>query len=228
MSWLARLEITQHAALAEKIRDTYDWHQRLWECFPDEPASRRDFLTRIDPLEGMFQVWMLARKKPVCPRWCPEDTFGVKQIAPSFLSHRYFAFDLKANPVKSVVLRGPNGETMFGANGKRRHGKRVSLVAPEELRAWLIRKGTARCRDTETGQDIPGGFRIVDERPLDISPMMENHFRRKGQGGYHGGVQFRGVLEVTDRQHFTQTYYSGLGGAKSFGFGLFLLAPMNP
>jgi CRISPR system Cascade subunit CasE len=57
--------------------------------------------------------------------------------------------------------------------------------------------------------------------------MVESHFRKKNQAGYHGGVQFRGILEVTDQDHFTETYYYGIGSAKAFGFGLLLLAPIE-
>jgi CRISPR system Cascade subunit CasE len=227
MSWLARLEVEAESARAAGISDGYAWHQRLWECYPDAPEAKRDFLTRIDQLEGAFRLWILARRKPSRPPWCPPDVFALKEIAASFLSHRYYAFDLRANPVKTMVQRGPNGETLLRANGKRKNGKRVPLVKPEELRAWLIHKGRVRCRDHDTGLDVPGGFRIVEEKPLEISPMMENHFRRKGQSCYHGGVQFRGILEVTDPERFSETYHSGIGSAKSFGFGLLLLVPIN-
>ena len=73
----------------------------------------------------------------------------------------------------------------------------------------------------------------MEEWPLEIRPMIESFFRKKDKvkGGhhkaYHGGVQFRGTLEVTDPKRFTETYYSGVGPAKGFGFGLFLLAPLN-
>ena len=103
----------------------------------------------------------------------------------------------------------------------------MPLVKPDELRAWLVRKAEVRSRDTETGLYVPGGFRIVEEKLLEISPMVESHFRKKGQAGYHGGVQFRGVLEVTDREKFIESYQSGIGSAKGFGFGLLLLAPVN-
>ena len=228
MSWLAHMEIDAEIARTEKIWDSYAWHKRLWEgCFPDAPNAKRDFLTRIDQLEGAYRIWILAKRKPVRATWCPDEGFSIKEIAPSFLSHRYYAFDLRANPVKTIVQRGPNGETLLRANGKRMNGKRVPVVKPKELRVWLERKGRARCRDQDTGLDVPGGFRIVDEKPLEISPMVENHFRKKGQSGYHGGVQFRGTLEVTDPKEFVETYHSGIGSAKSFSFGLLLLAPIN-
>ena len=227
MNWLVRMDIDAKTAHSESAWDSYGWHQKLWECFPDAPDAKRDFLTRIDPLEGAFRLWILASRKPERPQWCAADSFALKEIAASFLSHRYYAFDLRANPVKTIVQRGSNGETLYKANGKRKPGKRVPLVKPDDLRQWLIQKGKARCRDRGTGLDVPGGFRIVEERPLEISPMVESHFRKKGQAGYHGGVQFRGTLEVTDRERFIETYQSGIGSAKSFGFGLLLLAPIN-
>jgi CRISPR system Cascade subunit CasE len=227
MSYLARLDVDAETAYAEGVLDSYAWHRRLWEgCFPDKPDAKRDFLTRIDHLENSFRLWMLVRTKPERPAWCSTQGFALKEIVSSFLTHRYYAFDLRANPVKTIVQRGPNGETLLGANGKRKQGKRIPLVKQEELRAWLIRKGQVRCRDKDTGMDLPGGFRIVEDRPLEISPMIESHFRKKEQSGYHGGVQFRGTLEVTDRERFVDTYQSGIGSAKGFGFGLLLLAPI--
>lgn len=227
MSWLARIEIDAKTARVEGLLDNYAWHKRLWECFPDAQDSKRGFLTRIDQLEGGFQAWVLSWEKPISPPWCIPGDFALKEIAPSFLSHRYYAFDLRANPVKTTVQRGSNGETLFRANGKRKQGKRVPLVKPDELLAWLMRKGEVRCRDNATGLDVPGGFRILEEKPLEISPMVESYFSKKGQRGYHGGVQFRGTLEVTDATKFIETYHSGVGSAKGFGFGLLLLAPVK-
>lgn len=229
MSWLARFDVDAETARIEGITNSYTWHKKLWECYPGEPAARRDFLTRIDQLEGIFRVWILSKKEPVRPKWCPPDCFALKKIASSFLTHKYYGFDLRTNPIKTIVQRGPNCETLFQPNGKRKHGKRIPLVRREELRSWIIHKGEVRCRDKNTGEDVPGGFRIVEDsrHPLEITPMMESHFRKKGQAAYHGGVKFRGILEVTDQNHFIETYYAGIGSAKAFGFGLLLLAPIE-
>ncbi|MBA3028752.1 MAG: type I-E CRISPR-associated protein Cas6/Cse3/CasE [Desulfobacteraceae bacterium] len=148
MSWLCRLSIDTEIIHNEKIWDNYAWHQRIWQdCFPYEPDAKRDFLTRIDPLENSCRVWILAQRSPVRPSWCPQGGFEIKEISPSFLSHRYYAFDLKANPVRTKVQRGPNGETLYKPNGKRKTGKRVPLIKEDELKAWLIGKGEKRCHD---------------------------------------------------------------------------------
>lgn len=228
MNWLARLDVDAGTAHVAGIVDSYAWHKRIWEgCFPGAPDAGRDFLMRIDHIEGDFRLWVLAKRKPTLPKWCSPENFAIKEISPSFLTHRYYAFDLRANPVKAIVQRGPDGETLKRSNGKRKSGKRIPLVNREELHAWLVRKGEIRCRDRKTGLDVPGGFRIVEDKSLEISPMVESHFRKRGHSGYHGCVQFRGILEVTDRERFIETYQSGIGSAKSFGFGLLLLAPIN-
>jgi CRISPR system Cascade subunit CasE len=229
MSWLTKFEIDERTARLQGIRDNYGWHKRLWDCFPGKPNKERDFLTRIDDLEGRFRLWLLSSDKPERPGWCRPGDYAISEIAPSFLCHKRYAFDVRVNPVKTVVQKGPNGETPLHANGKRKHGKRVPLVRHEDLHEWIRRKGRIRCRDKDTGVDIPGGFTIVEEenRPLEITPMIENHFRKKEHMGYHGGVQFRGILEVTDQERFIETYYAGIGGAKAFGFGLLLLAPVK-
>ncbi|MFC1596567.1 type I-E CRISPR-associated protein Cas6/Cse3/CasE [Planctomycetota bacterium] len=208
MSWLARIDIDAQTAFADSVPDSYGWHQRLWSCFRGQPDRKRDFLTRIDTLEGAYRLWLLSPCRPACPEWCPPECFAAKEIAESFLSHRHYVFNLRANAVKCLVQRNEQGE-------RKSRGKRVALVKPDELRAWIERKGEL------------GGFRIVADRPLDIGPMVKCHFRKKEQAACHGGVEFRGVLEVTDHEKFKGTYYNGIGRAKGFGFGLLLLAPVN-
>ena len=233
MSWLVKMEISSQIALRLKILDSYDWHQKLWECYPGMPDKNRGFLTRLDALEGAFRIWMLTVELPACPDWCQPAAFQIKEIASTFFSHRYYVFDLMANPVKTLVVRGSNGETLYGKNGKRHHGKRVPIVNNEDLADWVKRKGMVRSKDQQTGSNIPGGFRIVEERPLEIRRMTENYFTKTDKNAgithraFHGSVQFRGTLEVTDHIHFQETFHKGIGSAKGFGQGLMLLSPVK-
>lgn len=218
MNWLTRMEIDADLRRTHKILNSYDWHKRLWECFPGSPDASRDFLTRIDSQERQTVLWLASVREPICPAWCPPDCFAQKKIAPSFFLHKRYAFDLVANPTKKLNVKGSDGTYL-------RQGKRVSLSSEPDLRAWIERKGKERCRGLN-GELVGGGFRINEAHPLEISPVVEQHFRKPGHVGLHGGVRFRGVLEVTNMPDFVATYRSGLGSAKSFGFGLFLLAPL--
>lgn len=215
MSWLVRIGLDAEVAQRAGLLDSYDWHQRLWECFPDSPTQERDFLTRIDLQEGAVRAMMLAEREPTCPAWCPSDNFRVRKVASSFLSHSHYAFDLRVNPTKSLVQREADGSPKRKANGKRASGKRVPLVAKDELRAWIDRKSSE------------SGFRISEAKPLEIGPAVDFWFRKKGMSGVHGGVQFRGILEVTDYAQFAKAWKSGIGSAKAFGFGLLLLHPVQ-
>jgi len=232
MSWLVKMEIDSEVARREEIRDSYDWHKKLWACFPTDSSANRDFLTRVDQLEGAFRLWVMGNRKPERPSWCSGDEFALKEIAPSFFSHRFYAFDLMANPIKVVLQQDEGGHPIMTANGGRKKRKRVPIVKQSELRDWLVRKGDARCK-LRSGEDVPGGFRILEGKPLEITPMVESYFRKKDKktgkthAAYHGGVQFRGTLEVTNQERFIETYQAGIGSAKSFGFGLFLLAPVK-
>lgn len=237
MNWLARLTISNRLAMQQHVYDSYAWHQKLWECLPDYPDKKRTeigFLTRIDELEGRFQCWVLSEAKPSRPTWCPEACFALKEISASFLEHRFYRFDIVVNPVQTKVVRAESGETLYRydaygnlllrPNGKpkRKHGKKVPIVGHDALCAWIEKKGNE------------GGFRVCTVQPLAVLSHQAKSFSKKGRDGapgqvaYHAGVQFRGVLEVVDRAAFAKTYRSGIGSAKGFGFGLFLLAPFQP
>ena len=44
-----------------RIRDSYDWHQHLWQAFPGRDGEARDFLVRIDEKEETYRVLILSR-----------------------------------------------------------------------------------------------------------------------------------------------------------------------
>lgn len=206
MNWLTRIQISAKAAYEAKIVDSYAWHKKLWECFPDMPDAKRDFLTRVDVMEGSYQAWILSKKEPVRPAWCPPEGFAVKQISPEFLNNKKFAFDIHVNPVKSEPRRSETGELL--------RGKRKTITSYDELQNWLVSKGKI------------GGFK-VNPGKLEIVPMSENYFTRRGRSGFHKNIRFRGIMEITDQERFIETYQSGIGAGKGFHFGMLLLAPVR-
>ena len=61
---------------------------------------------------------------------------------------------------------------------------------------------------------------------LRVVPEGQEHFNRASQHGAHASVEFRGTLRVTDPAAFHQTFQTGLGSGKAFGFGLLVIAPL--
>ncbi len=189
-----------------KIRDTYDWHQRIWQAFGERDGEARDFLVRIDRKEEAFRALVLSRTVPTRPDWCPSDCFGTKPIPDTFFNHNAFAFSLLANPTKKI---------RSNATGERtKNGRRVPLTTREDLLAWLQRKAEA------------AGF-TFDPEATQTMPRGREYFHKTGVHGTHVAVEFRGSLRVTDPVAFRATVATGIGSAKAFGFGLLVLAPLN-
>ncbi len=213
MSWLARIVLPAESPLTAKAKDDYYWHQKLWLCYPSRPEHKRDFLTRLERKENHLLLWLKGEKKPVCPGWCPPECFSLKEIAPSFLSHRFYAFDLLANPTKTLLPRKSDGSIDRGNEGKRPRGKRLPLKNAHELKTWLNKKAAA------------SGFRLAAPERLEITPPLISEITKKEKSLSLTGTQFRGFLEVIDPSSFAAAYRHGIGTAKGLGFGLLLLAP---
>ncbi|MBT8339580.1 MAG: type I-E CRISPR-associated protein Cas6/Cse3/CasE [Desulfatitalea sp.] len=134
---------------------------------------------------------------PSPPR-LPEWGAGrTKQIRDNFLHHGTYRFQVKANPTRRL----------------KESRKRIGLRADEDLRKWLTRKGEI------------AGFAVSPSR-LSIQPPMDAYFTREGKKGKHISVDFSGILKVTDRHRFQDAFYTGIGTAKAFGYGMLMLQPV--
>lgn len=208
MTHLTQITLDFAAVARLRIRDVYDWHQRVWECVPGRDRQRRDFLTRLDQKGGGFQLLIVSPVEPTRPDWCPPDCWrGPKPIPESYFARSRYRFQLCANPTKKVAVQNPDGSF-------KKNGRRVPLSKREDLIAWITRKGEQ------------GGF-AVQEETLRTIPRGREYFQKHGQHGLHSAVEFQGVLTVTDPAKFHETFACGIGSAKAFGFGLLVIAPMH-
>jgi CRISPR system Cascade subunit CasE len=191
-----------------RIRDMYDWHQRVWQAFGGRDGQPRDFLIRVDRKEEAYRVLVLSCHVPAKPNWCPTAYFGTKEIPDNFFTHLRYRFSLLANPTWKPV-KDKDGN--YIADAKKR--KRRAITKREHLIAWLERKG-------ETG-----GF-AVNTKMLRTIPRGREFFHKDGTShGTHTAVEFQGELTVKDPARFRVTVAAGIGSAKAFGFGLLVLAP---
>ncbi len=197
----------EDAARLLRLRDTYDWHQRVWQAFGGRDGAPRDFLTRVDRLEAGYRLLIVSATPPHRPDWCPTPCFRSKPIPEEFFAHRRYRFSLLANPTRKVRVDHPDGS-------RKKNGRRVPLSRREDLVAWLARKAA------------DGGFRF-DPATLRTIPRGREYFHKDGTHGLHSAVEFQGILRVTDPARFRETFRRGIGPAKAFGFGLLVLAPVS-
>ncbi len=137
-----------------------------------------------------------------------------------------FTFRLRANPTKRVAKKDDPLK-----------GKRVEITREDEQIAWLARKGK------QSENNIMGGFELLvndhikgeykDSSQLKVNVYTEGkHTNSKFISGVkhrltHQAVVFEGLLRVTDVEAFSDTIRFGIGSAKSFGFGLLSIAPIQ-
>ena len=214
--WLTRAIITPQTLFARGIKDSYTWHQLVWQAFPGRDGLPRDFLTRLDDKTEGTQLLVVSPTEPVRPNWLSEtDSWESKPIPPAYFQARRYRIQLRANPTHKPVK---DQQGNYIADAKKR--KRRAITGEGELAAWLKRKGES------------GGFRLVDSVPLETWSEVQRFEKRPSNGshhrGVHGVVDFSGVIEITDPVLFLNvTFAKGIGSAKAFGLGLLVLAPIH-
>lgn len=189
------------------FRDSYAWHQRIWEAFPGQPKAERHFLTRLDDTGHCFRLLILSKEPPTRPDWCPSDNWESRTIEDTFFQQSAYRFSLLANPTKKLVVRNADGV-------KKKNGKRIALSKREDLIEWIERKGTQH------------GF-AIDSASLKTVPRPRQQFLKQDKRGTHTATEFIGLLRVNDPIAFQQAATRGIGSAKAFGFGMLCLVPIT-
>ncbi len=207
MSYLTQITVDYERAVRHlHIRDSYDWHQRVWQAFKERDGQKRNFLSRVDERDEAYRLLIVSPEPPTKPDWCPTECFASREIPADFFAATRFRFSLLANPTRKERKEKDGVRT--------KNGRRVPIVHREELLAWMQRKAQA------------GGFDIGDPQSLRTIPQPRRYFEKKGAHGVHCAVEFQGILTVIDQSVFQLTFATGIGSAKAFGFGLLALAPL--
>jgi CRISPR system Cascade subunit CasE len=215
MTHLTQILVPYELAVRQlRIRDTYDWHQRVWQAFGGRDGAPREFLTRVDQIDDAYRLLIVSPFPPSKPDWCPTDCFQTKPIPEAFFAHPRYRFSLLANPTRKIV--DPNKPKVIRPDGRlerNKNSKRVPLIRRADLLTWLKRKAEA------------GGFAVDLDNTRTI-PRGREYFFKPGARGVHYATEFQGALQVTDAARFCETFTNGIGSAKAFGFGLLVLAPL--
>ncbi|MEN9358905.1 MAG: hypothetical protein RL095_440 [Verrucomicrobiota bacterium] len=187
-------------------RDSYAWHQALWNLFPGHNDQSRPFLCRWQASGDFLDLFLLSSVLPAFPDWSQAGRWQSRELPAEFPAARRYRFALTANPSKKLRTDGSGRVS--------KNGRRVALETQEELQNWLRRKlGASGCQLLGEALIANGSWRCGRRDECTLS---------------HAVVEFQGALEVLDTPLFRQAWRQGFGSAKAFGFGLMLLFPHNP
>jgi len=221
--YLSRLILNpRNRRVQREVAEPYQMHRSLMNAFPDdlEPGDVR-VLFRLEAhppsaslRTGRTGALTLLVQSLTLPDWSwlaepnargyllpvDEPNPALKSFDLNLAPGQVLAFRLRANP--TVRRKFDSGDH-----------KRVGLYGEEKQIKWLERKGEQggfRVLSVRTGrQDIVGGRIHRDEATHKLRLL---------------GVQFEGLLQVTDPDRLRETVRRGIGSGKALGFGLLSLA----
>lgn len=184
------------------LGDSYKFHQWLMTAFPDnKDGGAGRVLYRIEHGDTAS----VALVQSMCePNWTQTEILRARGPKAVYTQQNPFhvgqtlRFKLRANPTVC------------------RDGKRHVWRTEQEQIAWLIRKG------------VQHGFSVGEGGGVIVSGQHTFRGAKYAQETEHHivvvGIDFGGLLQVTDSELFFETMKSGIGAAKGFGCGLLSVA----
>jgi CRISPR system Cascade subunit CasE len=190
--YLTKIEVDHIDAAQNGLRG-YGWHTGLWSSFSPD-LRQRPFLYRVDRVRGGSKIYMLSELPPDPLPW---GNWNTKPIQPSFLQHRSYFFQLRANPVR------------------RHENTAKALIDSIEVEKWFSE------RLSKTGLKV-----IASEYSPPRAERLAKK-NGKTQEITFNRVDATGVVEIVDRDLFVSKWPKGIGRGRAFGFGLMLLKPLS-
>lgn len=161
------------------------------------PGNKRDFLYYESTAKEYSRVFLILSRMQPI---VPEyGELQIKRVPEDFLNGNVYGFQVKLNPSRR------SGETR----------KIVPIKNREEILAWFLEK------------QENFGF-SVEEETLEVFDIGVQSMVVGDRGTLtHSQATVKGVLHVTDREAFYQSFENGIGRGKAFGFGLLQLVKLN-
>lgn len=212
----------EREAIRKMLTGSYGEHQWLWQLFPAERGTPRDFLFKRTDVDGLPRYHVLSERLPLSagPGW----KIQTKPYLPKLEAGDVLQFELCANPVVTRAVEGKHARHDVVMDTKRR------LLAERGISKWRDWPNDDRpamqtlvdeaCRDWLTKQGARHGFQINPEA-LMLSGYQQ-HVEKSGHLRFTT-VDFGGLLTVVSPEPFLQMLFAGLGHAKAFGCGLMLV-----
>lgn len=215
---LSRIHLSPEAVssreLGPMLTSPYRLHKAVWSLFADHADRRRDFLYRLDWEAGRPALWTLSDRppRPVPELWDVQ----IRELRPVLRPGERLRFSLRANPV--VARDGKRHDVVMEAKQRLRAAgvpktawPTEAQMAQEQGSAWLARHAAGNGFTVEPGQVLVDGYEV------------HTFAKPKGNEIRFATCDFHGLLTVTEVDAFLATLRQGLGPAKGFGCGLFLI-----
>ncbi len=224
MHYFSKIVLHKSARTQQEFTDpgrgTQAIHRLIWRAFEDQPGQERDFIFRVDVEDDAFVMWAVSKREP--DDWGGRFTVDTKPYSPRIEVGQQLGFELRVHP--TVTSSSP---------GKQR-GKRHDAVMhykaglePEVLESMpqeaLIEKAALAWM---SGQGARVGFEI---QTLTTDSYVQRKFKKKPTSKHPvklSILDLSGVLVVKDPDALIGALTGGLGSAKAYGNGLFMLSPL--
>lgn len=205
--------------------EPYGTHQLLWRLFPDHDGPR-PFLFRQEiedgadgegRCKGLPLFYLLSEQTPVAiPGFLEVES---KPFAPRLDAGETLAFRLRANP---TVSRRVDGQKNSRRSDVLMHAK--SAFAADQRASQACKDAMdAAAREWLAGQGEKHGFALCGTPEISGYRQHSLGRRRQGRPIQFSGVDYNGMLEVTDARAFMASLAQGLGRSKAFGFGMMMI-----
>lgn len=200
------LHLDRKAVQALKINDAYGLHKAVYSLFPDvrsaeeKQASKPSGFLYADQ-GGDYKsrkILLLSDREPMEQIDSQYGEVQSKTISPDFLQHDAYRFKVVVNPTRRD-------------NASR---KLVPVKGRDAIAQWFMERAQASW-----------GFSLVPSQ-LQVDSTDVLSFKDKSQRQITlAQAQVQGVLQVTDRQQFIQSFSQGIGRGRAFGCGLLQIVP---
>lgn len=193
----------------QQAKNSYQFHQALWQLFPGCADAERDFLYRVEQFQAGVGAYVLLQSV-INPEGNEQGPvlLAKREYALHIADGHRLRFRLRANPIKTIK---DSSKGIVEKKGKSfTKTVRVPLLHEEQQQAWLERKFE--------------GFAQLET--LNVQPEPVTYFRKpkEGRSGKIQTVLFDGVITVSNSTEFASQVLLGIGPAKAFGCGLLSVA----
>lgn len=205
------LHLDRRSVKALRITDAYSLHRVVYSLYEDvRDAEQKQKSTASGILYadqgGDYRgrkILMLANREPMDAVEGQHGEVRSKQIPENFLEHAQYRFKVIVNPTR----RDSASRKLMAVRGR------------EEVAQWFVERAVASW-----------GFEVAP-RHLQVDKIEVLQFKDKQQRQVTiGQAHVQGLLCITNKEKFINSFTQGIGRARAYGCGLLQIVPVieNP